>query len=419
MLPPALDAYCSDSSTAKSPSTTKNARDEGLGVPADTGTHCDQGSIRQRGNNVPNLEHFRKTPPINTDAEADIAQNGNPGLRPEWEWRPQMPVNATPFKSNRSELAEATSCVAKLLAESDRKASTLKAYNLLKQQNDQSRFSFPRHEESNKQACDYNNTYSMNGQMSRDQSTQEFGVSQNGFASNYSGGYEQFAASPAFPSYKSPALGSQVSAPPGFSVPSTSRLPPPGFSSHETSDITSGTHLLDSSSVLRNAYHAPPPSSNLNVGGDIEFMNPARGRYHNGMETAEFDMRSGFSSHPNPFENGARLQLLAQRSLAARQVNGFHDPRNVNNLSPSLSDPYANSMRLMDQTQGTRFSSLTRLPRQASLNPLLSNGRWDKWNETQSGNNTLGMAQLQDNVYSRLEEHRCPKPGPGDPYNRT
>lgn len=183
---------------------TKNARDEGPGVPVDISTHCDQETIGHRGNNVPNLEHFRKGPPINTDAEADIAQNGNPGLRPEWDWRPQMPVNSTPFKSNRSELAEATICVAKLLAESDRKASTLKAFNLLKQHNDQSRFSFPRHEKSNNQAYDYNNTYSMYGKMSRDQSTQEFGESQNGFASNYSGGYEQFAASPAFPSYKSP-----------------------------------------------------------------------------------------------------------------------------------------------------------------------------------------------------------------------
>ncbi|CAA7038215.1 unnamed protein product [Microthlaspi erraticum] len=407
MLPPPLDGYCSDSSTIKFPSTTKSTRDEGPGAPADIGSHCDQGSIRRRGNNVPN-----------TDAEADIAQNGNPGLRPEWDWRSQMPVNSTLNKSNWSELAEANSYVAKLLDESDRKASTLEPSNLLQQQNDQSRFSFPRHEKSNNQACDYNNTYCMYGQRSRDQSTLEFGQSQNGFASNLSGGYEQFAASP--------ALRSQVSAPPGFSVPSTSRLPPPGFSSHETSDIASGTRLLDSSSVLRNAYHAPPPSSNLNTGGDVEFMDPAvlsvgRGIFHNGMETADFDMssRSGFSSHPNSFENGARLQSLAQRSLAAQQVNGFHDPRNVNNISPSLFDPYENSLRLMDQTQGTRFSSLTRLPRQASLNPLFSNGRWDQWNETQSGNNTLGMTQLQDNVYSRLEEPRFPRPGPGDPYNRT
>jgi CCR4-NOT transcription complex subunit 4 len=56
--------------------------------------------------------------------------------------------------------------------------------------------------------------------------------SQNGFASNYSGGYEQFATSPGLSSYKSPVARTQVSAPPGFSAPN--RLPPPGFSSHQS-----------------------------------------------------------------------------------------------------------------------------------------------------------------------------------------
>lgn len=102
---------------------------------------------------------------------------------------------------------------AKLLGQSDHSASTLESSNLLKQHNDQSRFSFARHEESNNQAY-YNKSYSIYGQLSRDQPLQEFGVnrdmyqdklgSQNGFASNYSGGYEQFAASPGLSSYKSP-----------------------------------------------------------------------------------------------------------------------------------------------------------------------------------------------------------------------
>ncbi|KAG7564590.1 RNA recognition motif domain eukaryote [Arabidopsis suecica] len=332
---------------------------------------------------------------------------------------------------------------AKLLGQSDHSASTLESSNLLKQHNDQSRFSFARHEESNNQAYD-NKSYSIYGQLSRDQPLQEFGVnrdmyqdklgSQNGFASNYSGGYEQFAASPGLSSYKSPVARTQVSAPPGFSAPN--RLPPPGFSSHERADLSSdsasGTRLLDSANLLRNAYHVPPPSGNLNAAGDIEFMDPAilavgRGRLHNGMETADFDMRSGFSSQLNSFENDARLQLLAQRSLAAQQVNGFHDPRNVNNFSSSVSDPYGIiSSRLMDQTQGAGLSPFTQLPRQASPNPLLSNGHWDKWNEPQSGNN-LGITQLlrnermgfNDNVYSRFEEPKFRRPSPGDPYNRT
>lgn len=299
-----------------------NARDEDPGVPVAIGTNCDQGFIRQPGNNVPNLEQCRKHPPINTDAEADIAQNGIPGSRPEWDWRSglqsQMQVNSTldvddlsSFSNNRRDVAEAvshSSCMfsssssimgsnhlasrsfqtremssgldsntgssfeigsdrlhlpngfsekstanmehslfanedrsnmkkpediisnildfdpwdesltsphnfAKLLGQSDHNSSTLEPSNLLKQHNDQSRFSFARHEESNNQAYD-NKTYSMYGQLSRDQPIQEFGVSrdmyqdklgsQNGFASNYSGRYEQFAASPGFSSYKSP-----------------------------------------------------------------------------------------------------------------------------------------------------------------------------------------------------------------------
>ncbi|EFH41361.1 hypothetical protein ARALYDRAFT_916608 [Arabidopsis lyrata subsp. lyrata] len=212
-------------------------------------------------------------------------------------------------------------------------------------------------------------------------------------------------------------------------------LPPPGFSSHEradlSSDIAPGTRLLDSASLLRNTYHVPPPSGNLTAAADIEFIDPAilavgRGRLHSGMETADFDMRSGFSSQLKSFENDARLQLLAQRSLAAQQVNGFHVLMNVNNFSSSLSDPYGISSRLMDQTQGTGLSPFTQLPRQASPNPLLSNGHWDKWNETQSGNN-LGTNQLlrndrmgfNDNVYSRFEEPKFRRPGPGDQYNRT
>lgn len=188
--------------------------------------------------------------------------------------------------------------------------------------------------------------------------------------------------------------------------------------------------MLDSASLFRNTYHLPPSSGNLNAAADIEFIDPAilavgRGRLHNGMETADYDMRSAFSSQLNSFENDARLQLLAQRSMAAQQVNGFHDPRNVNNFSSSLSDSYGISSRLMDQTQGTSLSPFTQLPRQASPNPLL-NGHWDKWNETQSGN-TLGITQLlrnermgfNDNVYSRFEEPKFQRPGPGDQYNRT
>ncbi|EOA23434.1 hypothetical protein CARUB_v10016620mg [Capsella rubella] len=531
---------------------TTNSKDEGPSVPVTIGTYCDQGSIRQPGNDVSNLEQYGKHSPTNTDAESDILQNGIHGSRPEWNWssgsQSQIDVRSTlevddftSFNNNRRDVAEAVSNssymfsssssaldsnnlashslqnretsgrmdynigssfdigndrlhlpngfsekpissmehslfgnegksniqkaeediisnildfdpwddtltsphnFAKLLGQSNHRASTLESSNLLKQHNDQSRFSFARHEESNNQVYD-NKSYSIYGQLSRYQPLQEFGVSrdmyhdklgsQNGFASNYSGGYEQFAATPGLSSSKSPVARTQVSAPPGFSAPN--RLPPPGFSSHERTDVSSdsasGTRLLDAAAFLKNTYNIPSPSGNSNAAGDIEFMDPAilavgRGRVHNVMETADFDMRSGFSSQLNSFENDARLQLLAQRSLAAQQVNGFHDPRNVNNFSSSLADPYGISSRLMDQTQGTGLSPFTQLPRQASPNSLLSNGHWDKWNDPQSVN-TLGITQLlrneqmgfNDNVYNRFEEPKYRRPSPGDPYNRT
>ncbi|KAJ0248296.1 RNA binding [Hirschfeldia incana] len=447
---------------------TTNTKDEDPGVPVAIGAYCDQGSIRQPGNNVPDLEQCS----TNTGAEADVSQNRIPGSSGEWDWRSdlqsQVQVNSvnsalqvdglSSVNSSRGDVAEGVShstyrCsssssildlvhtasrsfqtretsggfgssfeigsdrvhhpngfsetsrsrssmqhslfanaegrnniqsaendiisnildfdpwdesltmppnFAKLLGQSDQWGSTLEQSNLLKQRNDQSRFSFARHEESNNQAYDNNsnNTYSIYGQLSRGQPVQEFGVnrdiyqdkfgSQNGFASNYSGGYEQFAASPGFSSYKSPAVRSQVpSAPPGFSSPS--KLPPPGFSSHEranmSSDFISGTRLLEPSSVLRNAYHIPPPSSNLNTAGDVEFIDPAilavgRGRIQNAMENgADFDMRSGFYSQLSSFEKDARLhQLLAQqRSQAAQQQQ---QEVNVNNFTPSVSDHY-------------------------------------------------------------------------------
>ncbi|KAF8051702.1 hypothetical protein N665_1682s0007 [Sinapis alba] len=442
---------------------TTNAKEEEPGVPVAIGAYCDQGSIRQPGNNAPNLEQCVNNPPTNTVAEADVFQNGIPGSREEWDWRSGLQslvqgnsalevdglssVNSNmrdvphavspstyrcsssssvldsvhtasrPFQttetsggfdshtgssfeigSDRVHLPHGYSVIsrsgsnmqhslfanidgrnniqsaendiisnildfdpwdeshsfAKLLGQSDHWGTTPEQSSLLKQRNDQSRFSFARHEESNYQAYDNNNNYSIYGQLSRGQPVQEFGGkrdiyqdklgSQNGFASNYSGGYEQFAASPGISSYRSPAVRSQVSAPPGFSAPS--KLPPPGFSSHEranmSSDFVSGTRLLDSSTVLRNAYHVPPSSRNLNTAGDIEFIDPAilavgRGRIDNGMETgAEFDMRSGFYSQLNSFEKDARFhQLLAQRSQAAQQQQV-----NVNNFPPSVSDHY-------------------------------------------------------------------------------
>ncbi|CAN8252668.1 unnamed protein product [Cochlearia groenlandica] len=359
--------------------------------------------------------------------------------------------------------------LAELLGEVDQRSSTHKTSNLPKQHNSQSRFSFARFEESSSQALD-----SIYGQLSRDQPNQESVVSRdiyrdhlgnlNGFSSNYSGGFENIAASSLFPSYKNPVSRPQVSAPPGFSAPS--RLPPPGFPSHErvglSSDTTPGSRFLDSTSLLRNAYQASPPVGNHSSVSDIEFVDPAILAVGRGMRNSDLDMRSGFPSQLNSFDNEAGLQMLRQQSLSAgqqqqQQVNGFH--HDLRNLSPSVTDPYGFSSRLMDHhhTQGSSlpspFSHLQR--QQPSANSVLSSGHWDKWNEGQSLNslgidkwnegqnvnslgmdkwnegqnvNSLGMAELLRNermgfngsLYNNgYEEPKYRIPSPGDVYNRT
>ncbi|XP_010535576.1 PREDICTED: uncharacterized protein LOC104810834 isoform X2 [Tarenaya hassleriana] len=302
----------------------------------------------------------------------------------------------------------------KLLGQGDQRASSLKPPNLLQpQQNSQSRFSFARQDEPNLLTSQHYNQalesqrYGIYGQLPRDQPAfQESGVSRNGFASNYSERLETFAsASPTFPSYKIPASRSQISAPPGFSAPS--RLPPPGFSSHErvdrSSDAVAGTRLHDSTSLLRNTYQSVNP--------DIEFMDPAilavgRGRLHSGLESAGF-------------ENDPRLQLLMQSHEYGYQ------------------DRYGMGSRLMDQTQGTSLSPQLLPNRQPSPNSLLSNGGgvWDnRWNNNEAqGGNSLGMAEellrrsdqrsgFNSNLYNNgFDESRFRMPGSGDHLynNRT
>lgn len=188
-----------------------------------------------------------------------------------------------------------------------------------------------------------------------------------------------------------------------------------------------GTRFLDSTSLLRNAYQVPPPVGNSSGASDIEFVDPAILAVGRGMVNSDLDMRSGFSSQLNSFENDTRLQMLRHQSLsAAQQVNGFH--HDLRNLSPSLTDPYGFSSRLMDQTQGSSLSSFSQHPRQQpSANSILSNGHWDKWNEGQSVN-SLGMAELLRNerlglngsLYNNgYEEPKFRIPSPGDVYNRT
>uniref|UniRef100_A0A2P2MIE9 Uncharacterized protein LOC105628163 isoform X1 n=2 Tax=Rhizophora mucronata TaxID=61149 RepID=A0A2P2MIE9_RHIMU len=333
--------------------------------------------------------------------------------------------------------------LAKLLGENDKQPSTLRISNSWKtQSNSQSRFSFARQEDARNQAFDIDSSFSVLGHLPRSHSLRQelvasrnsymdkLGVDKlgagNGFlARNFEEPEILTSSAPVFTSNKSSVSRTQVSAPPGFSALNRSP-PPPGFSSHERMDQTfdpiSGSHLLDSSSLVRNSYQVPAPG-NVGSTADIEFMDPAilavgKGRLQGGLNSPGLDTRSNFPHHLSAFENEARIQLLMQRSLSSHQNLRYTD---IGDSYSSLSDPYRIPSRLIDQSQVSNMSPFAQLSR----NGLTSNGHWDSWNEVQGGNN-VAMAELLRSErlgYNKFyatgyEDSKFRMPSSGDLYNR-
>ncbi|KAE8732285.1 hypothetical protein F3Y22_tig00002237pilonHSYRG01455 [Hibiscus syriacus] len=273
--------------------------------------------------------------------------------------------------------------------------------------NNQSRFSFARQEDSEYHPFDIESLCSVFGQMPQNQLlSQDFAESRDLYLSKFGSSnglppgnideYNKFSGNPSmFSSNKLSVSRAQVSAPPGFSVPS--REPPPGFSSNGRVDHSFDTSgYLDTSSLLRNSYQAPA-SSGIDGVGDIEFMDPAilavgKGRLQGGLNNSGLDMQSNFPPQLGLYENEARVQLLRQRSLSPHQ-NLRYD---VGDSFSSLNDSYGVSSRVMDQSQVNNISQYAQLSLQQSRNSHMSNGPWDGWNEVQGGNN-VGMAELLRN----------------------
>ncbi|KAJ1395105.1 hypothetical protein SESBI_33632 [Sesbania bispinosa] len=214
--------------------------------------------------------------------------------------------------------------LAKLLGDNtDNQNGPLKKSSSWKVQSNQSRFSFARQEESKIQVLDVHPSHGANQQFPRSRSLiQDFVerdlsldklVIANGFPANNleeseSLGSGHFVAS----SNKLSAVSrAQISAPPGFSVPS--RSPPPGNS------------LLDPSFLLRNSYQT---SSNGNIGGagDIEFMDPAilavgKGRLHDQSQV------SNLASFPQ-----LSLQQSRNAILSNGQWDGWNEVQSGNSM---------------------------------------------------------------------------------------
>ncbi|XP_022634179.1 uncharacterized protein LOC106756133 isoform X2 [Vigna radiata var. radiata] len=307
--------------------------------------------------------------------------------------------------------------------------------------NNQSRFSFARQEESKIQMFDANASYGVNHQRPNNKVFQNFserdlymdklGVA-NGYRTSNFEEAENIGSGHFISSNKLSAISrAQVSAPPGFSIPS--RPPPPGFSSNERveqafdsiSVLLTGNSLLDHSSLLRNSYQSPS-AGNLGGAGDIEYMDPAilavgKGRLQGALNSPALDIRSNFMPQLNYFENDARLQLLMQRSLSPQQNHRFSE---IGNTFSQLGDSFAVSSRL-DQSQVSNLSPFQQLSMQQSANAVLSNGQYDGWNEVQTGNG-LGVAELLRNerlgfnkFYSGYDDSKFRMPNSGDLYNRT
>ncbi|GLT43258.1 hypothetical protein SLA2020_172220 [Shorea laevis] len=331
--------------------------------------------------------------------------------------------------------------LAKWLGDTDKPTSLKSSSTWKVQNNSQSRFSFARQEDSKYQSFDVEPSFSVSGQMAKSHSfSQEFSENRDlyldklgvrhGLSSNNFEESNSFTGSPSvFSSNKLSAISrAQISAPPGFSVPS--RAPPPGFSSHErvdqSFDSTTGNHLLDSSSLLRNSYQAPP-SDNIGTAGDIVFKDPAilavgKGRLQGGLNNTGLDVRSNFPSQLNSFENEARRQLWMQRSLNTQQNLRYTD---FGDSFSSLNDSYGISSRLIDQAQVNSVSPFAQLSLQHPRNSHMSNGHWDGWNEVQGGN-SMGMAELLRNerlgfnkLYTGYDDPKFRMPSSGDLYNRT
>ncbi|KAK9677912.1 hypothetical protein RND81_11G175700 [Saponaria officinalis] len=328
--------------------------------------------------------------------------------------------------------------LAKLLA--DKQECSIKSGNSWKSQtSNQSRFSFARQDDSRNYMFEIEPTlgnidhtakspfYDQRFVENRDPYLNRLG---NGFGipnRNVELSDNLFGGPSAFPSSKFSVSRSQISAPPGFSVPS--RPPPPGFSSQERSDqsfdfLNSGNQLHETSSFLRNSYQASS-NGNMSTANDIEFIDPAilavgKGRLPSGAYSSGIDMWPNFQGQA--FEDESRLQFLMQRSLSPQQNLRYTDARD--NILPS-NEPFGFNYRHMEQPLATNVSPFSQYSLQQPRNTVVSNGHRDGWSEVQSPND-MGIADLLRNdrvglnkFYGGYEDSKFRMTNSGDIYNRN
>ncbi|XP_077239563.1 uncharacterized protein LOC143880435 isoform X2 [Tasmannia lanceolata] len=326
--------------------------------------------------------------------------------------------------------------LAKFLGQSDKQNGSLGLSNSRKLQNsNQSRFSFARQEDFVNQATHLEPSSRQTGHVEKkffalQESMENRGSYedklQNGFAArSFEDSRHSVNSYFGLPSNKLSVSRTQISAPPGFSIPS--RTPPPGFSSQARTDRTSDANQQLESPYLPREQYQVPLTSNAGSIGDVEFIDPAilavgKGSIPLGPSNSGLDLMSTISPHLNTSETDPRRQMLMQQTISTHQNFRFPD-HGAGRISP-LNDAYISS-RAVDQTQGNSLSHFAQMSLQQSRNSRFSNGQWGSWSEVPTGND-LGVAEIVRNervglnkYFPGYDELKYRMPSSGDLYNRA
>ncbi|KAK4753806.1 hypothetical protein SAY87_001910 [Trapa incisa] len=324
--------------------------------------------------------------------------------------------------------------LAKLLGATDKQQGSTSSLDSWKaQSNNQSRFSFARQEESINEPFSADPSFGGYGQVPRNIPTgddKEFHLHTlgfgNGFPSRSSAEIINFSDSQ-YATNKSSVTRSQISAPPGFSVPS--KAPPPGFSCIERMDQTSGSlsgnRLLDMPTFFGNT-ETQLNGSSMGSSVDIEFIDPAilavgKGRLQaGGLGSAGFDI--GSSPHQSrALGSDSRLDLLTQRPISHQSLQ--YQTRDGYSLGDSFSVP----SRILDQPSMGNLN-YTQVPSfQQVRNSVMENGYyWNGWNEMHGAGNGMVMTELLGNerlgmskLFTGYEEWKFKMSNSVDLHSRT
>ncbi|KAF8053630.1 hypothetical protein N665_1389s0003 [Sinapis alba] len=339
-------------------------------------------SADSRGSNIVSISHgYNEMPqsepgPLNgslkhsmlfPDRARDTQPNGHFGVDSQGNSRNEIDDRIASIMSlDLDEYFTSPHNLSKQLGAGDVETRSRKLASYCEVQNNQSRFSFARQDESKDQAFRSSNVFNQRPhgsdfyQNSSERQSRDMNMlgMYNDISSSYLKGMDYVT--------QNAVARSPVTAPPGFSV--TSRPPPPpGFSSNgrdqQTLNGFSGNHRYSEAPVYNTSYHQSLPIENNGGVRDVEFFDPAILAVGQGFENPSLDYRSNFQGNSNIFSKETKLQQ--QQQLAMQNPLSSHQ-----------------NCRLTDSLGGmtSRFMDQSR-------NVALPNSHWDGLsNEIQSQN---------------------------------